>query len=46
MTYDLSTTVSDDAEDIPPAISWVLHELHNVASIGILIVYPCSANHP
>jgi hypothetical protein len=26
MTYDLSTRVSDGANDLPPAIAWVLHE--------------------
>ena len=37
MTYDLSTTVSDDANDLPPAISWLLHEFHNFGDLGWFI---------
>ena len=30
MSYDLSTTISDGANDLPPAISWILHEFSNL----------------
>ena len=34
MTFDLSTRVSDGANDLPPAIAWVLHEFGPV--VGVL----------
>lgn len=38
MTYDLSTTFSDNAEDIPSALSWILHtfgsEIPTVGNFG------------
>lgn len=30
MTFDLSTTVSDGTNDLPPPIAWVLHEFHDL----------------
>ena len=30
MTWDLSETVSDGSNDIPPVIAWVLHEFHDL----------------
>eukprot|EP00051_Salpingoeca_urceolata_P020692 m.313741 g.313741 ORF g.313741 m.313741 type:complete len:150 (+) comp19664_c0_seq23:4575-5024(+) len=29
LTFDLSTTVSDGANDLPPDVAWVLHEFHD-----------------
>lgn len=31
MTFDLSTTFSDGANDLPPVVSWVLHEFRDLA---------------
>eukprot|EP00049_Salpingoeca_infusionum_P017911 m.354925 g.354925 ORF g.354925 m.354925 type:complete len:471 (+) comp17136_c0_seq1:67-1479(+) len=30
MTGDLSTTIADGSNDIPPALAWVLHEFHEL----------------
>ena len=32
--YDLSTRISDGANDLPPAIAWVLHELGPILGIA------------
>ena len=37
MTWDLSTTVSDNANDLPPWLSYLLHDLGNVADAGEFI---------
>lgn len=37
MTYDLSTTVSDDANDLPPQVSWWLHELKDFAGMAAFV---------
>mmetsp|Transcript_8059 Transcript_8059/g.21120 ORF Transcript_8059/g.21120 Transcript_8059/m.21120 type:complete len:460 (+) Transcript_8059:65-1444(+) len=34
LTYDLSTTISDGANDISPALAWVLHELGPIIGIA------------
>jgi hypothetical protein len=34
LTYDLSETFSDNANDLPPALAALLHDLHDFAGIG------------
>lgn len=34
MTWDLSTSVADNANDLPPELAWFLHEFHNFADAG------------
>lgn len=37
LTFDLSDTVADDANNVPPAISWLLHEFRDFADVGKVI---------
>jgi len=37
MTYDMSTTVSDNANDMSPTVAWLLHEFHDDLGVGSFI---------